>query len=127
MKPATGLVRLSIFVCLLGVCTANGCQSFAQETKKKDDQVKLESKQVELIEVLEAVSDCPNQKGTKLRIKVVSESAIDVRIHAQNLRGRWYTNDFKGKTRGQEISLFTCLVKGKFKVQTRAASDKPWF
>lgn len=128
MKLSIRLVRLLTLISMLCFYTANGWQSFAQDTsKKKNDQVKLESKQVELIEVSEAVKDCPNQKGTLLRIKVTSETAVDVRIHAQNLRTHWYANDFKGKTRNQEISIFTCLVNGKFKVQTRAASDKPWF
>lgn len=128
MKLSQGFVCLLTFVCLFGLTTANGGLSFAQDAnKKKNDQVKLESNQVELIEVSEAVKDCPNQKGTLLRLKVTSETAIDVRIHSQKLNGRWTVSVINGKTHGQEVSSSTCLVNGKFKVQTRAASDKPWF
>ena len=127
MKPSFGFVRLVTFTCLLSLYTLNPWQSLAQDAgKKKNDQVKLESNQVELIEVSETASQCPNQKGTTLRIKVIASSTVDVRVYAQNMRGRWYAADYKAKKQGDEVTMYTCLLKGKFKVQTRAASDTPW-
>jgi predicted acyl esterase len=127
MKLFMTLARFLTFVCVLVFWIANGWQSFAQDTnKKQNDQVKLESNQVELIEVSEVAGQCPNQTGTTLRLKVTSSNAIDVRVYSQTLRARQVFADYKNKKQGDEVTSYTCLEKGKFKVQTRAASDSPW-
>ncbi|MBS1806617.1 MAG: hypothetical protein JST84_00325 [Acidobacteria bacterium] len=124
MKLSMTFMRLLSFACVLGFCPANGWQSFAQDTnKKQNDQVKMESNQVELIEVSAVAGQCTNQKGTTLRLKVTGSNAVDVRVYSQTLRARWVFADYKNKKQGDEVTSFTCLEKGKFKVQTRAASD----
>jgi hypothetical protein len=119
-----------IFIAVLVVLCLGADPSFAQKDGEKpksgSDKVKLETNQVEVVELSQTAEKCANQKGASLRLKVLSESPIDVRILYQNNRGRWNASNISGKKRGDEIAEFTCFQDSRFRVQARTASDKPW-
>jgi hypothetical protein len=92
-----------------------------------NDQVKLYSDSVEVVEVSDNAEKCQGSNGaTFIRLRVKSASPVDVRVHASLRKGGWSYSDFLNKKSGDEITSFECFPKARFKVQTRPAGSDKW-
>lgn len=110
---------------LLVVCALTTGTSFAQ--KGGNDQVKLYSQDVEVVEVSDKAEKCTEQSGaTSIRLRVKSEKPVDVRLHYTTKKGGWASSDYLNKKSGDEISSYDCHPKVKYKVQTRPAGSDKW-
>ena len=99
----------------------------AQETGKKNKQVKLLTNAVELIEVTHGtIKECGNQKSTTVRVRVVSSSPVDIRRYA-NLGNIWNPQDFLNQKLGDEISTYFCTDVATFKFLSRPAGSSEEF
>lgn len=113
-----------LVIALLIVCPMTNI-SFAQ--KGGNDQVKLYSQDVEVVEVSDKAEKCTEQSGaTAVRLRVKSEKPIDVRLHYTTKNGGWASSDYLNKKNGDEISSYDCHPKVKYKVQTRPAGSDKW-
>jgi len=119
-----------LITALLVVCPLTN-NSFAQKGGEKskggNDQVKLYSNDVEVVEVSDKAEKCPAENGaTAVRLRVKSEKPVDVRLHYTTKRGGWASSDYLNKKSGDEISSYDCHPKVKYKVQTRPAGSDKW-
>lgn len=83
--------------------------------------VKLMTGGVELLEVTPSADKCPKQKGQTIKLRVTSDSPVDVRLYVQTGYKKWLTRDFTNQKQGDEITDFMCVPKTNYKVYTRAA------
>ncbi|HEU0178568.1 MAG TPA: hypothetical protein VFV58_30260 [Blastocatellia bacterium] len=107
--------------------SASYAQKEGEKSKSGNDQVKLYSDAVEVVEVSDKAEKCSSSGGaTFLRLRVKSESPVDVRLHSSTRKGSWAFSDFLNKKSGDEITSFECFPKARFKVQTRPAGSDKW-
>jgi hypothetical protein len=126
ISPAAALAALLL---MAHVFTASA--SYAQKEGKKsndgNNQVKLYSDAVEVVEVSDKTEKCPSSGGaTFLRLRVKSESPVDVRLHSSTRKGGWAFSDFLNKKSGDEITSVECFPKAHYKVQARPAGSGKW-
>lgn len=106
---------------------ASYAQKNGEKSKVGNDQVKLYSDAVEVVEVSDKVEKCSSSGGaTFLRLRVKSESPVDVRLHSSTRKGGWAFSDFLNKKSGDEITSAECFPKAHYKVQTRPAGSNKW-
>ena len=101
----------------------------AQDAKaKSQERVQIHGNEVELVEVKAGAEKCPNQKdSTTVRLKVNSESAVDVRLYVKKPGGKWSDRDFPNRKRGDEITDYICLPNAQYHVYTRpAGGNSSW-
>lgn len=100
----------------------------AQEASNKlNKQVQLHTDAVELVEVTPSAAQCGKQKGTSIRLRVNSESSVDVRLYIHVGYKRWINRDFASQKRGDEITDFICIEKANYEVFARSAgSSQDW-
>jgi len=100
--------------------------TFAQE--KGNGQVKLLSKGVEIVELKPSAEQCISSKGgTTVRLKVISETPVDVGLYYKTLQKKWSLKVFADKKTGEEVTHFTCFTNAPFKVYSRASgSGEAW-
>ena len=90
-------------------------------------RVKIIGGGVELIEVTPTAPSCGKQKGETIRLRVTSESPIDVRMYMQVSYHQWINKDFANQKKGDEISSFRCDQKPDYKIYSHAAgSTEAW-
>lgn len=90
-------------------------------------RVKIVGNGVELIELTPTAEKCGKQKGETIRLRVTSESPIDVRMYLQVGYHQWINKDFAGQKKGDEISNFRCDSKPDYKIFSHAAgSNEAW-
>ena len=121
-----GLVATLICVAGINALTSN---TLAQKTPTNENkQVKILSPGVELIELIPSAPKCPSkQKGETVRLKVTSESPIDVRLYVQTGHNQWLDKNFANQKRGDEITDYRCDPKPNFKVYAHTAgSNEAW-
>lgn len=116
------LLLLFILTACLAVFTAIN----AQDNSDKNKQVKVLPKTLEIIEVSQTAEQCPNKKGTTVRLRVISESPIDV-VRYANLGSLWSPAEFMNQKKGDEITTFMCSSVAKFKFYSRAAGSSEKF
>lgn len=123
ITSAAILAALLVAVCL------NADFSFAQKgsekSKSSNDQVKLYSNAVEVVEVKPEGEKC-GKDATTLRLRVTSDSPVDVRVYFQKAKGGWASSDYTNKKKGDEIVSTECRSNAKYKVQTRPAGTNKW-
>ena len=122
MKVHTILSAVGALVFLSAVAQS----TFAQE--KGNGQVKLLSKGVEIFELKSSAEQCTNSKGgTTVRLKVTSETPVDVGLYYKTLQKKWSLKVFADKKTGEEVTHFTCFAGAPFKVYSRASgSSEAW-
>jgi hypothetical protein len=82
---------------------------------------------VELIELSASAPKCGKQKGETIRLRVTSETVIDVRMYVQIGWHQWISKDFANQKKGDEISEFRCDQKPNYKIYSHAAgSTEAW-
>jgi hypothetical protein len=90
-------------------------------------RVKIVGAGVELVEITPSASKCANQKGETIRLKVTSETPIDVRLYIQTGWHQWIDRDFANQKRGDEITEFRCNQKPNYKIYSHAVgSTEAW-
>ena len=95
----------------------------ASDTKR----VKIVGSGVELLDITPSASNCPKQKGETIRLKVTSDTAVDVRWYTQTGYKRWVNKDFPNRKHGDEITTYRCDQKPNYKIYSRAAgSTEAW-
>src|ERR1051326_8327197 len=93
-------------------------QKNGEKSKGGNDQVKLYSDAVEVVEVSNKAEKCPTPgEGTSLKLRVKSEKPVDVRIHYTTRKGSWASSDYMNKKSGDEVSTYDCHPKTRYKVQ----------
>jgi hypothetical protein len=121
----------AIRAALLGATLCLSGFSFAAQNepaKKGSDQIKVLSKGVEVVEVKPTADKCPKPNdATSLRLKVTSETPVDVLAYVQWNFKKWVAREFKNQKLGDEISDYYCRSKVNYKVYTRpAGSSEAW-
>ena len=124
---ALTLICAMVMVCLFGI-TPNRQSTFAQATTKAgNNQVRLLTNSVEVVEVIPSAEKCATQKGTSVRLRVTSETPVDVRLYVQVGYKKWLNRDFTNQKRGDEITDYMCDRKPNYKVYAHAAgSSEEW-
>jgi hypothetical protein len=129
MKPITLNQKLALFtgltmvVGLLAIDQMRALAQNASDTKR----VKIVGSGVELLDITLSASNCPNQKGETIRLKVISDTAIDVRWYTQTGYKQWVNKDFLNQNHGDEITNYRCDQKRNYKIYSRAAgSAEAW-
>lgn len=125
MKASRLSLQLLLFACasIAPLATAARAQNKSGTESK---QVKLLPDTVELVEVATKAEKCPNQKGTFVRLRVISDSPVDIRRFAGISRG-WAFMDFPNRKKGDEITDYFCTVGAPFKFYSHpAGSSDAW-
>lgn len=114
-NPAIAIV--AILLCSLVVVSS--------ETKAFEGlgKVTIVSQGIELIEVTPTAEKCTNKKGQTVRLRVTSESPVDVRLYAKITGGVWFPKDFLNHKKGDEILDYRCDGNRSYKVYARAAGS----
>lgn len=90
-------------------------------------RVKIVGGGVELVEITPSAPKCGKQKGEAIRLKVTSETPIDVRLYTQTGWRQWISADLPNQKRGAEISSFRCNEKPNYKIYSHApGSTEAW-
>ena len=90
-------------------------------------RVKIVGGAVELLEVTPTAPKCGKQKGETIRLRVTSETPIDVRMYMQVGYHQWMNKDFANQKKGDEIESFRCDQKPDYKIYSHAAgSTEAW-
>ena len=118
------LVVLAIAVTLLCVASLRVTASSDDDPAKR---VKIVGAGLELIEVTPTAEKCGKQKGETIRLRVTSESPIDVRMYMKIAGGHWINKDFANQKKSDEISSYRCDTKPDYKIYSHAAgSTQAW-
>lgn len=124
--PAAALAAL-LLTAQVFTSSASRVQKEGEKPKNGNDQVKLYSDAVEVVELSDKAEKCSSSGGaTFLRLRVKSGAPVDVRLHSSTRKGGWAFSDFLNKKSGDEITSFECFPKARFKVQTRPVGDAKW-
>ena len=125
--PLTAAIAALLLTAYFSTAGASYAQKGDEKSKGGNDQVKLYSDAVEVVEVSDKDEKCPSSGGaTSLRLRVKSASPVDVRLHSSTRKGGWSFSDFLNKKSGDEITSFECFSKARYKVQTRPAGSGKW-
>ncbi len=117
-------VRRCLVIALLFVFSSLAVIAQDQGGKKQAVNVKVLSKGVEVVEVTPSAEKCPKPNdATTVRLKVTSETPVDVRLYVGMSFGKWLPKDFLNKGSGAEISDYRCAPKAQYRVYTRAAGS----
>jgi hypothetical protein len=126
IPPAAAIAAL-LLTTHFSTAGASYAQKGDEKSKGGNDQVKLYSDAVEVVEVSDKAEKCPSSGGaTSLRLRVKSSSPVDVRLHSSTRKGGWSFSDFLNKKSGDEITSFECFPKARYIVQTRPAGSDKW-
>ena len=106
----------------------NGAAS-ADTTSKKSNNVKLYTNAVEVVDVQPTAEKCPKSKGTTIRLRVISESPMDIKLYSAGTFGKnWIDKDFANQKKGDDITDYMCgNSNAAYKVYARVAgSSEAW-
>ena len=120
MKPVHRLGS-AVIVALLTAAVANFAPTRAADNPAK--RVKIIGGGVELIDVKPTSDQCGKQTGEAIRLRVTSESPIDVRMYMKVVGGRWMNKDFANQKKGDEISSYRCDTKPDYKIYSHAVGS----
>ena len=120
------LVGLAIAVALLSIASFNLAATSAADDPAK--RVKIIGNGVEFVGVGPADAKCgKQQQGETIRLRVTSESSIDVRMYMKIAGGHWINKDFANQKKSDEISSYRCDTKPDYKIYSHAAgSTEAW-
>ena len=120
------LLGLAIAVALLSIASFSLAATSAADDPAK--RVKIVGNGVEFVGVGPTDAKCgKQQQGETIRLRVTSESPIDVRMYMKVVGGRWINNDFANQKKGDEITSFRCDTKPDYKLYSHAAgSTEAW-
>jgi len=94
-------VGLAIALALLMITTVNFAANRAADDPAK--RVKIVGGGVEFVGVTSSAEKCGRQKdGEAIRLRVTSESPVDVRMYMLVVGGRWISKDFPNQKKGDE-------------------------
>jgi hypothetical protein len=120
----TWFIVISAFCIVAAVCFVTAQAD--DKIGKGSNQVKLNTKAVELVDVLPSADGCPNKQGTTVKLRVISDTPVDLRRYAYSNRA-WIPRDFAGKKKGDEITDYMCTAGATFRVYSRpAGSAEAW-
>jgi hypothetical protein len=122
--PALALTVLFLMA-LIPAASASFAQKGNEKSKGGNNQVKLYSNAVEIVDVKPEGEKC-GKEATTLRLRVVSESPVDVRVHFRTRRGGWAFSDYLNKKKGEEMVSIECQTNAKYKVQARPVGSSKW-
>lgn len=124
-------MKVNAFVAAVGlllILSAVGIDTRA--TGASDDaskRVKIVGGGVELIEITPTAEKCGKQKGETIRLRITSDSPVDVRLYIQIGYKQWASKDFSSQKRGDEITSYRCDQKPNYKIYSHAAgSSEVW-
>jgi hypothetical protein len=114
----------AIFVvcCSLVLVAGANAQANADENKN----ITLSTKAVEIISVTKTADKCRDKKGITLRLRVVSDSPVDVLSYKKSGQ-LWGASQFNNQKKGDEIVDFACYEKAAFKVYSRPTGSSEDF
>lgn len=116
------LVALAGFLVLLSPLGASAQSSSGKES----NQIKLLPNTVEIIAVTTGAEKCARQKGTTVRLRVTSETPVDVRRFA-SMGKQWVSADFPNQKKGDVITDYFCTTQAEFKFYSRpVGSTTAW-
>ena len=115
---------LLVAVCFIGLFSLS--DKAQNNSDKSDKQVKISTNALELIEVTHSASECGKQKSTVVRLRVVSDSPVDVRAFVPLARVMT-TRTFLNQKQGDEISAYVCNGESTFKFVSRPAGSSDEF
>jgi hypothetical protein len=125
LRRANTLIAGIGLILILSAIVVN--TSAAPATDDASKRVKIVGGGVELIELTPSAPQCGKQKGETIRLKVTSETPVDVRLYIQTGYKQWMDKDFPNQKRGDEITSFRCDPKPNYKIYTHAAgSSEAW-
>jgi len=124
MKAKRWLLLIA-FACVMAVLSPLAA-SAQDGTGKASNQIKLLPNTVEVVGVTTGAEKCAKQKGTTVRLRVTSETPVDVRRYA-SMGKQWVSADFQSQKKGDEITDFFCTTQAEFKFYSRpAGSSTAW-
>lgn len=130
LRKRNGLVLywlIMVGVLYLSVTSQSTQWTLAQGNVNDSKRVKIAGSAVELIELRPSAPECGQQKGETIRLRVTSETEVDVRLYIQTGYKRWMDKDFAIQKRGDEITSYRCDQKPNYKIYTHAAgSNEAW-
>jgi predicted ATP-grasp superfamily ATP-dependent carboligase len=93
----------------------------------QSNKVKIVSAGVELVGISPSAEQCASKKGQTVRLKIVSQSSVDVRLYIKTGYKQWVPKDFPNQQSGSEIVDYRCEQKPDYKVYAHAAgSSDAW-
>lgn len=104
------------------VCAVSFVGVRAQDNKR----IKELPKSVEIIEVLNSAEKCKDKKGATVRLRVISDSPVDIMRYA-SLGKVWMPVLFSNQKKGDEITDFSCNPQSAFKFFSRPAGSSEAF
>jgi hypothetical protein len=113
----------------MAVLTLLSSTALADNNSKKTGNVKLYTNAVEVVDVQPSAEKCAKSKGTTVRLRVTSESPVDIKLYSPGVFGKnWIDKDFPNQKKGDEITDFMCGdANATYKVYARAAgSSEAW-
>jgi hypothetical protein len=118
---------LVIVVALL-VSVAVTSLAFASTSDDPSKRVKIVGGGLEFVDVKPTTEKCGKQKdGEAIRLRVTSDSPIDVRMYMRIAGGGWVSQDFPNQKKGDEINSFRCDTKPNYKIYSHAeGSTDAW-
>jgi hypothetical protein len=124
MRPRRSQTRFASVAALLILIATVVSSAIASGSDDASKRVKIIGGGVELIEITPSAPKCPSkQKGETIRLKVTSETPIDVRLYIQTGFHQWIDKDFPNQKRGDEITSYRCDQKPNYKIYSHAAGS----
>lgn len=109
------VLSMAVLIVLSGTASAD-------DTGKKSN-VKLYTNAVEVVDVQPTAEKCANSKGTTIRLRVTSETPVDVKLWSPGASGKnWIDKDFANRKKGDVITDYMCNSSNAlYKVYAHAA------
>jgi hypothetical protein len=130
LRKRNGLVLdwlIVVGVLFVSLTSPSAHWTLAQGNANDTKRVKIAGSAVELIELRPSAPECGKQKGETVRLRVTSETQVEVRLYIQTGYKRWMDKDFSNQKRGDEITSYRCDQKPNYKIFSRAVgSSEAW-
>ena len=125
MRGYTFPAALIAAICAVLLClTVASRDTSAQESGSAGDKhVRIMTDAVEFVSYTKTAEKCKSGKGETIRLKVKSESPVDVRLYIAQPRGKWLIQDYPGQQQGQEVMSYQCDRTPQYRVYARAAGS----
>lgn len=115
---------VSLFLAAFSVMSIVG---FANVESREDTKhIKLLTKAVEIVSATTGTDKCKDKKGITLKLKVTSESPVDV-LRYVKIKDTWAPTVFPNQKKGDEISDYACREDAPFQFFSRPAGSSENF
>ncbi|MFM9903510.1 MAG: hypothetical protein ACKVQJ_02935 [Pyrinomonadaceae bacterium] len=91
-----------------------------------DKRVKIFTDALELVSVTASADQCKDSKGISVRLRVLSDSAVDIRRYL-GISNTWQPKDWLNQTKGAEIVDYVCKSGPTFKFYSRPGGSSQKF